>query len=627
MNFLDRMAYDSGGYTVQEILSSFSKKILEIIDLVNKNEELCDEARTLIENIRNEVVPDLVDDIMKEMQDSGYFDSLVNVTLIEQLRTELTTLLNQAITDFTTRLDNFDSQLDDIVNLYPTNIDDTENIKNAILNGKNILFSEGTFIINDTINLPNDRNIIIKGKGLDKTILKVNTNIDYLFYKDLGKVNGSVYSDFTVDGNMKLKTALRIKENKQAKISRIRCTGMIGTPFVFGCEETTGSTKFYEASVSDIQLQNGYYGSPETFNRGDYGIELLADTTDSVYNNIVINNIKKCGIKTYPYSVCNTFNQIHVYGYPDTVEQDYRCDYALDVNGDCIIGQLYSDCVKISGVKIRGGNVNISNSRFLQNRADNTASCVEIDDGVGYISIINNSYVGQKEHPIKWLGSKGQHINIFGNTPEFDRNLIGNDLELQQSLKSWDGIRLFLTSLPNKIFEFVIGDTNKKFWRIQKDNTNEGKLNIIRIADSGEEEIVASFSRWSGLTTLLDTVTKSFRISSPVGTNTTLDFEKNSSKRWRIFATNDSESGTSTGSNFNLARYNNTGGYIDAPFNIERESGNINMVVGNVKIQGTWEKPLIMNGFYIWVSSDMKMRIKSSMPTKENDGTVLGSQT
>ena len=114
MNYLDRMCYDTGGYTVQEILSSFCKKILEIIELVNKNEEVCDEAHSLIENIRNEVVPDLVNDMMKEMQDNGYFDSLVNVTLIEQLRTELTTLLNETITDFTTRVDNFDSQLDTI---------------------------------------------------------------------------------------------------------------------------------------------------------------------------------------------------------------------------------------------------------------------------------------------------------------------------------------------------------------------------------------------------------------------------------------------------------------------------------------------------------------------------------
>ena len=124
MNLFDRIAYDTGGHTVQEILSSFCKKILEIIDLVNKNEEVCDETRTIIENIRNEVVPELVNDIIKDLQDNGYFDNLVNVTLIENLRTELTTLLNNTITDHTTRLDNIDSQLN-------TNAKEIDNLKYA----------------------------------------------------------------------------------------------------------------------------------------------------------------------------------------------------------------------------------------------------------------------------------------------------------------------------------------------------------------------------------------------------------------------------------------------------------------------------------------------------------------
>ena len=121
MNLLDKIAYDTGGFTVQEILSSFCKKILEIIDLVNKNEEVCDEAHTLIENIRNEVVPDLVEVIMKELQDKGYFDSLVNVTLIEQLRTELTTLLNQTITELDKKATKgylYDTILDSVQDTY-----------------------------------------------------------------------------------------------------------------------------------------------------------------------------------------------------------------------------------------------------------------------------------------------------------------------------------------------------------------------------------------------------------------------------------------------------------------------------------------------------------------------------
>ena len=127
MNLLDRISYDTGGYTVQEILSSFSKKILEIIDLVNKNEEVCDEAHTIIENIRNEVVPPLVDNIIEEMQNNGYFNNLVNVTLIEQLRTELTTQLNNTITYFTNRLDNFNSQLD-----KKATINELESVKSRI---------------------------------------------------------------------------------------------------------------------------------------------------------------------------------------------------------------------------------------------------------------------------------------------------------------------------------------------------------------------------------------------------------------------------------------------------------------------------------------------------------------
>ena len=126
MNYLDRIAYDTGGYTVQEILSSFCNKILEIIDLVNKNEEVCDEAHTFIENIRNEVVPSLVENIIEEMQNNGYFNNLANVS-IEQLRNELTTQLNNTITNFTNRLDNFNSQLD-----KKATINELESLKSRI---------------------------------------------------------------------------------------------------------------------------------------------------------------------------------------------------------------------------------------------------------------------------------------------------------------------------------------------------------------------------------------------------------------------------------------------------------------------------------------------------------------
>ena len=211
MNLFDRIAYDSGGYTVQEILSSFSKKILEIIDLVNKNEEVCDEAHTLIENIRNEVVPDLVDNIMKEMQDSGYFDSLVNVTLIDNLRAELTTLLNQSITDYTTRLDNIDSQLE--TKAYKTYVtykefgaklngidDDTQFIKAchvyANKNGLKVIQQNSLIVLSEEIEVKTDLDLT------GSTVISKLTDVDvpYNRTKSLYKITGKPLTSIDVVG-------------------------------------------------------------------------------------------------------------------------------------------------------------------------------------------------------------------------------------------------------------------------------------------------------------------------------------------------------------------------------------------------------------------------------------------
>ena len=226
MNLLDRIAYDTGGYTVQEILSSFCKKILEIIDLVNKNEDVCNEAKTIIENFRYEVVPELVDDIMKELQDSGYFDDLVNVTLIEQLRTELTTLLNNAITDYTTKLDKIDTQLDTImINIKDYGAkgdgltDDTQAIQNAInsLNGGTLLIPNGIYMIrgsktdnndysediiaNEVLGLKLKSNITIKFES-EKAILKmIPNNASTCTILNLQECENVTIQGGTLDGN------------------------------------------------------------------------------------------------------------------------------------------------------------------------------------------------------------------------------------------------------------------------------------------------------------------------------------------------------------------------------------------------------------------------------------------
>ena len=94
MNYLNRMAYDTGGYTVQEILSSFYKKIMEIIDLVNNNELTCEEARNLLTEIKETLLPIEVEKILNEFVDDGTIESLINVNLFNQLKDDLTERMN-----------------------------------------------------------------------------------------------------------------------------------------------------------------------------------------------------------------------------------------------------------------------------------------------------------------------------------------------------------------------------------------------------------------------------------------------------------------------------------------------------------------------------------------------------
>ena len=219
MNLLDRIAYDSGGYTVQEILSSFCKKIFEIIDLVNKNEEVCNEAHTILENIRNEVVPDVVDDIMKDMQDNGYFDSLVNVTLIENLRTELTTLLNDTITELTTRLDtvvkkDYINALNPPPPLLPISEDDSDialKINAMFEIGKNIEIPFGEYNLNTKVIMP------IGTALFGNATIKSNSTDGYIEYNKDCRISGLRFIGQKISGFK----AISINDTQPVSISNI----------------------------------------------------------------------------------------------------------------------------------------------------------------------------------------------------------------------------------------------------------------------------------------------------------------------------------------------------------------------------------------------------------------------
>ena len=91
------MIYNSTGYTTQEILTSFYNKILEIIDLVNENELTCEEAKNLLTEIKEELLPIEVKKILDEYVADGTLEKLINIDKLNTLKQEMIDYHNRIV--------------------------------------------------------------------------------------------------------------------------------------------------------------------------------------------------------------------------------------------------------------------------------------------------------------------------------------------------------------------------------------------------------------------------------------------------------------------------------------------------------------------------------------------------
>jgi hypothetical protein len=64
---------------------------------------------------------------------------------------------------------------------------------------------------------------------------------------------------------------------------------------------------------------------------------------------------------------------------------------------------------------------------------------------------------------------------------------------------------------------------------------------------------------------------------------------------------------------------------------LERELREHAQLINRLLDSGTWDRPLNLAGYSIWVSVTApnigSLMIKSGVPTGDNDGTVVGTQT
>lgn len=65
--------------------------------------------------------------------------------------------------------------------------------------------------------------------------------------------------------------------------------------------------------------------------------------------------------------------------------------------------------------------------------------------------------------------------------------------------------------------------------------------------------------------------------NTTAGNNRAIFFQTAGLNRWAVFAGNSAESGGNQGTNFGINRFDDTGTYIDTPFNINRATGNISL--------------------------------------------------
>lgn len=82
------------------------------------------------------------------------------------------------------------------------------------------------------------------------------------------------------------------------------------------------------------------------------------------------------------------------------------------------------------------------------------------------------------------------------------------------------------------------------------------------------------------------------RLSAPAGATKPITFSLDSDgadqhRRWQLRATNEAESGSDAGTNFQLARYDDSGTFVDTPLVVSRATGNVTLGPGFVARRAT----------------------------------------
>lgn len=128
--FIDRV-YGADDYTQQEINAKLIQKMDEVI-------ENCNNAFEYVDWLKEQKIPDEVQNIISAMVEDGTLKKIINTELLEELRTELNTLntfkdeVNTKLNEINTEINNLKSFKDEVNTKLETINTEITNIKNTI---------------------------------------------------------------------------------------------------------------------------------------------------------------------------------------------------------------------------------------------------------------------------------------------------------------------------------------------------------------------------------------------------------------------------------------------------------------------------------------------------------------
>lgn len=529
---------------------SILQKVNLVVEHMNKTGLLVNEVvkqwNEVMEWVMNDGFKENLDALLDEMMETGVFDQIITEALLFVGFTVQPRMVGET--------------------------DDTPRLMRAIDLAKNksgggtVRLEHGvTYLVSSQLDCSSTRsvNFICDGVATIKATMPMES---VLYFHEFN--NNPFIEGVDLDGAGLANFCYKRRASNKLRFVRCHFKNARTAVMSLGFNEATG-VSCYETSFAGVKI-TGLENTYSSENRPNYGILLLKGASDNFIDDIVIRNTKLAGIRDE--STNNYYGHVHVFGSPEEFAPDYGVDL---VGGSAVLNQLYTDCMRKAGIKMRkSANVVTScNFYWRYDIVDPTfdlanACAVEVDNGVNNYIISNNMVRGPIGYDVKHLGSKAG--NVFNNiavsvtNPMQDYFYNGKDVEFGRFAQFNSGTRIQgladITNLEVRLASLLKGGAtvqngltveqvdsssfmdlifnvkdiakymnlsmragNVKKWDIQQTKDFQN-LNFIAYDDSGVQTNVITFNRGTKQITVtgkmvFSTAGEGLQLKSPNGTN------------------------------------------------------------------------------------------------------------